>query len=629
MPNEARENNKTNYTLLTVSIFILGSLLISYYPGFKIPRINEEKLLLLLQEEKVERIVMKQGEGLVHIFLKKEKEGWLSELKGINPDYILPITSSLVFDNHYEEIKNKLEPSQQISYEIEESSSGIMRLLYMLFLYLILPLLLLFFFFSFVGGGNVGGGGVFGLGKSKAKFWNKEKDTGVTFDDVIGMQEPKKEVMEIVDFFKKSNKFDEMGAKPPKGILLFGPPGTGKTLLARAVAGETKVQFIYTSGPDFIDMFMGVGAMRVQNLFEEARKNVPCIIFIDEIDAIGRRRSRSTMPGNQDGDNTLNQFLTEMDGFTQNGKIIIIGATNRLNVIDPALLRPGRFDRKIAISLPRIEDRKKIFKHYIGKLPKVHKNVNITKLAELTPLLSPASIANICNEAAIHAVRKGKEEVDMKDFEEATDREIAGIKRSMNLPKFEKEIISYHEVGHALVSWFLEHAAPLVKITIMPRGEAALGFAQYQPEEKVIYQEKQFLAELAVLLGGRAAELIIYGEFSTGASNDLERATQMARNKIEVYGMSKVVGHVSYKNIDDPYRVGKPYSEETAALIDKEVKRILDQALKQATDILTEHKETLEKIAKILIKKEVLYKKDLVRIVGARPFAKEEKKYKK
>ncbi len=616
-------NGTPNYTALIILIFVLGGLAFSHYGEHRVPRVTEDQLLALLQKKKVARLVLKQEDGRVHIFLKKKKDKTITSRFGFaQPDYILPISNSIVFDSHYQVMKKKLPPRQRLTYEIQERSSGFMRLLYLLFLYIILPMLFLSFLANYLGGSNVAGGGVFGMGKSKARFWNKEENTGVTFAEVIGMKEPKKEVEEIVDFFKKSNNFDEMGAKPPKGILLFGPPGTGKTLLARAIAGETKVQFIYTSGPDFIDMFMGVGAMRVQNLFEEARKNVPCIIFIDEIDAIGRKRSRSNMPGNQDGDNTLNQFLTEMDGFTQNGKIIIIGATNRLSVIDPALLRPGRFDRKIAISLPRIEDREKIFTHYIGKLPRVHKNVSAAKLAALTPLLSPASIANICNEAAIHAVRQGKEEITMKNFEEATDREIAGIKRSMNLPKLEKEIISYHEVGHALVSWFQEHAAPLVKITIIPRGEAALGFAQYQPEEKVIVQEKQFLAELAVLLGGRAAEFIIYQELSTGASDDLQRATQMARNKIELYGMSEIIGHVSYKDMDDPYRVAKPYSEQTAALIDKEVKRMLEQAFQQALDILQQHQETLRKIAAILMKKEVLYKRDLIRIIGPRPFKK-------
>ena len=476
-------------------------------------------------------------------------------------------------------------------------------------------------------GGPAGGGGpggIFNIGKSKAQLFDKGAKVNVTFADVAGLDEAKVEVMEIVDFLKNPKKYTALGGKIPKGALLIGPPGTGKTLLAKAVAGEAQVPFFSLSGSDFVEMFVGVGASRVRDLFKTAREKAPCIIFIDEIDAIGRARGRNAIMSNDERENTLNQLLVEMDGFGGDVGVIILAATNRPDVLDSALLRPGRFDRQISIDKPDVKGRETIFLVHLKPI-KISQTLDIHKLAEQTPGFAGADIANVCNEAALIAARKGKEAVDMADFQDAIDRVIGGLekKNKIILPE-EKEIIAYHEAGHAICGWFLEHAYPLLKVTIVPRGTAALGYAQYTPKEQYLYNTDQLMDQICMTLGGRASEEIFFGKISTGASNDLQQITRIAYSMITMYGMSDKIGNVSFYDPTQENTFTKPYSEETGKLIDEEVRRIIDEAYEITKKLLTFRKVEVEKLAKELLRKEVLFKSDVEALIGKRPY--EEKK---
>ncbi|HSK12406.1 MAG TPA: ATP-dependent zinc metalloprotease FtsH [Phnomibacter sp.] len=471
------------------------------------------------------------------------------------------------------------------------------------------------------GGGGAGGpGGIFNIGKSKATLFDKDLKVNVTFSDVAGLDEAKVEVMEIVDFLKNPKKYTALGGKIPKGALLVGPPGTGKTLLAKAMAGEAKVPFFSLSGSDFVEMFVGVGASRVRDLFKQAREKAPCIIFIDEIDAIGRARGRNAMMSNDERENTLNQLLVEMDGFGGDTGIIILAATNRPDVLDSALLRPGRFDRQISIDRPDVVGREQIFKVHLKPI-KVSQSLDVHKLAEQTPGFAGADIANVCNEAALIAARKNKDGVEMEDFQDAIDRVIGGLeKKNKIISPEEKEIIAYHEAGHAICGWYLEHAYPLLKVTIVPRGTAALGYAQYTPKEQYLYNTDQLIDQICMTLGGRAAEEIFFSKISTGASNDLQQVTRTAYSMVTVYGMNAKVGNISFYDPTQEQTFTKPYSEETGKLIDEEVRSLVESAYKRTLQLLTERRIEVEKLAKALLEREVLFQSDVEALIGKRPF---------
>ncbi len=473
-------------------------------------------------------------------------------------------------------------------------------------------------------GGGAGPGGIFNIGKSKATLFDKGTKVNITFADVAGLDEAKVEVMEIVDFLKNPKKYTNLGGKIPKGALLIGPPGTGKTLLAKAVAGEAQVPFFSLSGSDFVEMFVGVGASRVRDLFKQAREKAPCIIFIDEIDAIGRARGKNAMMSNDERESTLNQLLVEMDGFGTDVGIIVLAATNRPDVLDTALLRPGRVDRQITIDKPDLVGREAIFKVHLKPI-KISKTLDIKKLAEQTPGFAGADIANVCNEAALIAARKNKEAVDMSDFQDAVDRVIGGLeKKNKIISPEEKRIIAFHEAGHAVCGWYLEHAYPLLKVTIVPRGTAALGYAQYTPKEQYLYNIDQLTDQICMTLGGRASEEIFFQKISTGAQNDLQQITRIAYSMVTVYGMNDKVGNISFYDPQQENTFTKPYSDETAKMIDQEVRKLIDDAYVKTKALLVEKREDVEKLANALLEKEVLFQSDVEALIGKRPF--EEKK---
>jgi AFG3 family protein len=475
-----------------------------------------------------------------------------------------------------------------------------------------------------MGGGASGGsgpGGIFNIGKSRATLFDKGTKVNITFADVAGLDEAKVEVMEIVDFLKNPKKYTSLGGKIPKGALLVGPPGTGKTLLAKAMAGEAQVPFFSMSGSDFVELFVGVGASRVRDLFKQAREKAPCIIFIDEIDAIGRARGKNAIMSNDERESTLNQLLVEMDGFSGESGIIVLAATNRPDVLDSALLRPGRFDRQISIDKPDLKGREHIFKVHLKPI-KISEKVDIHKLAEQTPGFAGADIANVCNEAALIAARKGKQSVEMDDFQDAVDRVIGGLeKKNKIISPDEKRIIAYHEAGHAICGWFLEHAYPLLKVTIVPRGVAALGYAQYTPKEQYLYNTDQLMDQICMTLGGRASEDIFFHKISTGAQNDLQQITRIAYSMVTVYGMNEKVGNVSFYDPAQENSFTKPYSEETSKLIDEEVRKLIDEAYIQTKKLLTEKKIQVETLAEALLEKEVLFQSDVEALIGKRPYS--------
>ena len=476
--------------------------------------------------------------------------------------------------------------------------------------------------FRRAGGGGGGGPNIFKIGRARATLFDKDTKVNISFKDVAGLEEAKLEVMEVVDFLKNPKKYTNLGGKIPKGVLLVGPPGTGKTLLAKAVAGEASVPFFSLSGSDFVEMFVGVGASRVRDLFKQAKEKAPCIIFIDEIDAIGRARGKNLVQSsNDERENTLNQLLAEMDGFGTDSGVILMAATNRPDILDSALLRPGRFDRQISVDRPDLVGREQIFAVHLKPLTKLSSDVDASKLAAQTPGFAGAEIANVCNEAALIAARKGKESVEMIDFQDAIDRVIGGLeKKNKIISPEEKAIVAYHEAGHAVAGWFLEHADPLLKVSIVPRGVAALGYAQYLPKEQYLYRTEQLMDSMCMTLGGRVAEDIFFGKISTGAQNDLERNTKLAYSMVTIYGMSEKVGNVSFYDPTGEYGYQKPYSEKTSELIDEEVRSLLGKAYNRTKELLLSKKDQVESVAKELLTKEILFKSDLERLIGPRPY---------
>lgn len=538
------------------------------------------------------------------------------------PHFYYKIPTVEIFDKRLELANSQLPVDQRVDYSSDKRTNFLSMFLQFVLPFALLIGIYMFFFRRMAGGGGGGGAGnIFNVGKSKAKIFNKEEDNiNVSFKDVAGLEEAKTEVMEIVDFLKTPQKYTQLGGKIPKGALLVGPPGTGKTLLAKAVAGEANVPFFSMSGSDFVEMFVGVGASRVRDLFKQAKEKAPCIIFIDEIDAIGRARGRNPNFGsNDERENTLNQLLTEMDGFASNSGVIILAATNRADILDKALLRAGRFDRQIHVELPDLNERRDIFKVHLRNV-KYDPSLDLEFFAKQTPGFSGADIANVCNESALIAARHGKKMVEKQDFLDAVDRIIGGLEKKNKIISFEeKKAVAYHESGHATVSWLLEYAQPLVKVTIVPRGKA-LGAAWYLPEERQLTTREQILDEMASALGGRAAEELCFGKVSTGALNDLERVTKQAYAMVSYFGMSEKVGKVSFYDSSGQteYAFNKPYSEKTAELIDNEAKKIIDEAYERAKELLSKYRDGHKEISEMLLEREVLFAEDLERVFGPR-----------
>ena len=562
---------------------------------------------------------------------KMMKKMFTSSSKGINqsnnPEFQMEISDAGNFEQKLDETNEKLKVAgkRQIPYEPEEEVNYIGSIISFLAPILILVLIWMFVMRRMSGGGGGGAGGqIFNIGKSKAQLYDKGKSTNVTFKDVAGLTGAKEEIQEIVEFLKNSKKYTDLGAKIPKGALLVGPPGTGKTLLAKAVAGEAKVPFFSLSGSDFVEMFVGVGASRVRDLFKQAKEKSPAIIFIDEIDAIGRARGKNNSFGsNDERENTLNQLLTEMDGFGTNSGVIILAATNRADVLDSALMRAGRFDRQIYVDMPDINERKAIFEVHLKPL-KLEENMDVDFLAKQTPGFSGADIANLCNEAALIAARHQKHSVEKQDFLDAVDRIIGGLeKKNKIFTVTEKRSIAFHEAGHATTSWLLQYASPLVKVTIVPRGQS-LGAAWYLPEERSITTTEQIIDEMCSALGGRAAEELIFGKISTGALSDLEKVTKQAYAMVSIYGLNKRIGNISYYDSQGRDSFTKPYSDETARVIDEEVSKIIEEQYQRALQILTDNKDKLITLAEKLLEKEVIFKEDLEEVFGIRPWLKDE-----
>ncbi|MFA6945323.1 MAG: ATP-dependent zinc metalloprotease FtsH [Pedobacter sp.] len=619
------------------AVIILGLFVVQYmFSGNNAKTINYQKFENeMLKTGDVEKLVAYKNGDLynVDVYIKKDrldqkkyddvrtKSSFNATTNG--PQYIFTSATYESFESKVIAAEKDL-PANQRTPIISESRESPWAGWFMSF---ILPVLLLVGFWVFImkrmGGGAGGGAGgqIFNIGKSKATLFDKESQVTITFNDVAGLEEAKQEVMEIVDFLKNPKKYTNLGGKIPKGALLIGAPGTGKTLMAKAVAGEAQVPFFSLSGSDFVEMFVGVGASRVRDLFKQAKDKAPCIIFIDEIDAIGRARGKNNIVGgNDERENTLNQLLVEMDGFGTDSGIIILAATNRPDVLDTALLRPGRFDRQISIDKPDLVGREQIFKVHLKPL-KLADGVDAKKLSAQTPGFAGAEIANVCNEAALIAARRNKEAVDMQDFQDAVDRVIGGLeKKNKIISPEEKRIVAYHEAGHAIAGWFLEHADPLVKVSIVPRGVAALGYAQYLPKEQFLYTTEQLLDGMCMTLGGRVAEDLVFNKISTGAQNDLERITKLSYAMVTIYGMNDKVGNVSFNDTQGEYQFNKPYSEKTSEIIDIEVRNQIDRAYQRTKQLLTDKREGLEKLAEKLLEKEILFQSDLEEILGKRPF---------
>lgn len=636
--NSQKTPKKSKFNFYWLYAIIIIGLLVSQFFSMN-ARVETISMPVFLKEMlpsgDVRKVVV-VNEDIAEVYLREEvlsKERYKDVSKNrmgmtnSGPHYVLSIPSKDYFQEQVDKVQESMPVDKVVSVEYVKRGD-----LLNIILSWMLPILLIVGLWMFMMrrvGNSMGGPGgqIFNIGKSKASLYDKDStQVTITFDDVAGLDEAKEEVKEVVDFLKNPKKYTTLGGKIPKGCLLIGPPGTGKTLLAKAVAGEAKVPFFSLSGSDFVEMFVGVGASRVRDLFKTAREKAPCIIFIDEIDAIGRARGKNMLQSNDERENTLNQLLVEMDGFSGDKGIIILAATNRPDVLDPALLRPGRFDRQIAIDKPDQKGREQIFKVHLKKL-KLDPNVRPDKLASLTPGFAGAEIANVCNEAALIAARRNKTEVGLDDFNSAIDRVIGGLeKRNKIISPQEKEIIAYHEAGHAILGWFLEYADPLLKVTIIPRGVAALGYAQYLPKEQYLYRTEQLMDIMCMTLGGRAAEQLVFGKISTGAQNDLQRVTQMAYAMVTVYGMNEKIGNVSYYDPANENVFSKPYSEDTAREIDEEVRKLIKTAYDRTLNLLTEKREQLEILARELLKKEILFKQDLENLIGPRPFETEEYK---
>ncbi len=581
----------------------------------------------LLNSGKIKKVII-ENKHMANIYITDEakkdekdkpKKNYFSRVQV--PDYTLEIGDLQNFEKKLESAKAK---GLDLTYRYKTNTDIFMNILINALPWILFIGIWVYFMKRMSGGaGGGGGGGIFNIGKSKAQLYDADKKEKTTFKDVAGLEGAKEEVQEVVDFLKNTEKYTKLGGKIPKGVLLVGPPGTGKTLLAKAVAGEAKVPFFSLSGSDFVEMFVGVGASRVRDLFKKAKEKSPSIIFIDEIDAIGRARGKNSVTGgNDERENTLNQLLTEMDGFGSKDNVIVIGATNRADVLDKALLRAGRFDRQIFVDLPDLNERKEIFLVHLKPL-KLSKNVDVDFLAKQTPGFSGADIANVCNEAALIAARKEKKEVDKQDFLDAVDRIIGGLEKKNKVIKpEEKRRVAHHEAGHATASWLLEHAHPLVKVTIVPRGQS-LGAAWYLPEERTLVEKEQMLDEIAATLAGRAAEEIIFGNISTGALNDLEKVTKQARAMVTVYGLNDKIGNITYYDSSgQEYGFTKPYSEKTAELIDLEISKLVEGQYQRVKEILSKNKDKLIELAEKLLDKEVIFKEDLEKIFGKRPFDK-------
>lgn len=605
---------------LTVFSNDSGAVTTTYRSFEKMVRSNDVQKVVLIKNQDFIEITLKP-EALSNTKYKIELEQNRSILNsGGGPHYKVEIVSIDKFVKDYEELMSDIPDDQRFDYKIEER--GDYTSIFFNWGFLILLIFGFWFLMRRMTGGGGPGGQIFNIGKSRASLFDAENKVKITFSDAAGLEEAKEEIREIVEFLKNPGKFTKLGGKIPKGALLVGPPGTGKTLLAKAVAGEAGVPFFTLSGSDFVEMFVGVGAARVRDLFKQAKEKAPCIVFIDEIDAIGRSRGRGQMPGsNDERENTLNSLLVEMDGFSTDVGVIILAATNRPDVLDSALLRPGRFDRQISIDKPDIVGREAIFKVHIKPI-QLAKDVDTKKLAAQTPGFAGAEIANVCNEAALIAARKDKSKVDMTDFQDAIDRVIGGLeKKNKIISPEEKKIVAYHEAGHAVAGWFLEHADPLVKVSIVPRGVAALGYAQYLPKEQFLYQTEQLMDEMCMALGGRVAEDIIFGKISTGALSDLERITKLAYSIVTVYGMNDKIGNVSfYDSKQSDYNFTKPYSDATAELIDNEVKALIEVAYQRTKKLLLSKKKELEILAQELLKREIIFQSDLEGLIGKRPF---------
>ena len=630
--NKIINNNNFNnqiWIVFLVSIFIYLSfgffstkpITIDYNRFQKMIKSHDVAKIVVIKNQEIVEISLKE-EALLNTTYKDELESSSLVNNTFGPHYRLEVSSIESFEKRYDDLISSLGKGNTTEIEyLTESRTDIYSFL-QTWGFTILILVGFWFLLRRMSTGGGPGGQIFNISKSKASLFDKESKIKLTFRDVAGLEEAKEEVKEIVEFLKNPKKFTKLGGKIPKGALLVGSPGTGKTLLAKAVAGEANVPFYSLSGSDFVEMFVGVGAARVRDLFKKAKEKAPCIVFIDEIDAIGRSRGRGQMPGsNDERENTLNSLLVEMDGFSTDSGVIILAATNRPDVLDSALLRPGRFDRQISIDKPDLKGREAIFKVHIRSL-KLNDDVNVKNLAAQTPGFAGAEIANVCNESALIAARKNKESIEMSDFQDAIDRVIGGLeKKNKIISPEEKKIVAYHEAGHAVAGWYLEHADPLVKVSIVPRGIAALGYAQYLPKEQYLYQTDQLLDEMCMALGGRAAEDITFGKISTGALSDLERITKMAYSIVSVYGMNKNIGNISfYDSKQSDYNFTKPYSDSTAEKIDSEVKRIVDSAYERTKKLLLDKREQLEKIANKLLEKEILFQNDLETLIGKRPF---------
>ena len=579
---------------------------------------------VLIQNKKTAQIFLKQAalEKSDHQALKKEN--FLGKVNVKGPHYSFEFGDLKLFQEKLERAKNN---NIEFSYDFVTIENKFFDVILSFLPIIVIVIVWIFIMRRMSGSGGGGAGGqIFNIGKSKAKLFDEKTDVTITFKDVAGLEGAKEEVQEIVDFLKNPQKYTILGGKIPKGALLVGQPGTGKTLLAKAVAGEAKVPFFSLSGSDFVEMFVGVGASRVRDLFKQAKDKSPAIIFIDEIDAIGRARGKNNMTGsNDERENTLNQLLTEMDGFGTSTNVIILAATNRADVLDKALMRAGRFDRQIYVDLPDVRERKEIFKVHLKPL-KTTKTLDIDLLSKQTPGFSGADIANVCNEAALVAARKNKKSVGKQDFLDAVDRIVGGLeKKNKIITPLEKKTIAFHEAGHAMVSWLLEYAAPLVKVTIVPRGQS-LGAAWYLPEERMIVRTEQMLDEMCATLGGRAAEKVIFDKISTGALSDLEKVTRQAKAMVTVYGLNEEIGNITYYDSSgqSDYSFSKPYSEETAQKIDKEISKIVEKQYERACDLINKNQDKLTALANRLLEKEVIFKDDLVNILGERPFDKKE-----
>jgi len=611
----------SSFIYLAYGLFNNNPIIIDYNRFEKMITSHDVSKIIVVKNQEIVEITLNE-EALQNSTYKDELESSRLIQNTSGPHYQLEVSSVESFEKRYFDLIGQMKKSnnKEIEYLTEK------RYDFYSFLqtwgFTILILIGFWFLIRRMSGGGGPGSQIFNIGKSKASLFDKESKIKLTFHDVAGLEEAKDEVKEIVEFLKTPKKFTKLGGKIPKGALLVGAPGTGKTLLAKAVAGEAAVPFYSLSGSDFVEMFVGVGAARVRDLFKKAKEKAPCIVFIDEIDAIGRTRGRGQMPGsNDERENTLNSLLVEMDGFSTDSGVIILAATNRPDILDSALLRPGRFDRQISIDKPDLIGREAIFKVHIRELT-LNENVNLKHLAAQTPGFAGAEIANVCNESALIAARKNKKTIEMNDFQDAIDRVIGGLeKKNKIISPEEKKIVAYHEAGHAIAGWYLEHADPLVKVSIVPRGIAALGYAQYLPKEQFLYQTDQLIDEMCMALGGRAAEEIIFGKISTGALNDLERITKMAYSIVSVYGMNKNIGNISFfDSKQSDYNFTKPYSDSTAEKIDFEVKRIVENAYERTKNLLINKKEQLKKIAKKLLEKEILFQNDIEILIGKRPF---------